>query len=319
MSAFDSLHHHDQPHPPDQRFARRLRAEVTAALTPTIDLPERNPTMTDTATRAELRPYITVHDAAAAIEWYTSVFGARETTRYVGDDGRIGHGELDIGGAVLMLADEYPDFGAVSPQTVGGTPVKLYLEVDDVDAVWNLALERGADAQRPPEDQPYGRRACAFGDPFGHQWMVQSAQPVTSGSNTEEIEAGLGGDFSIVTSDDPTRVPVEVGYLTLSFDDTDKARAFYGALFGWRADDGHSGEGYAHVANTQLPMGMTPDGNDAPPQIYFRVDDTDRFAERVVELGGSVVDRAEYSSGANIRCLDDQGRAFTLWNPADGY
>lgn len=319
MSAFESLRHDDRPIEPDRRFARRLRAQLVAALAPTIDLPERNRTMSDATavtTRAALSPYIAVHDAAAAIEWYITVLGARETTRYVGDDGRIGHGELDLAGAMLMLSDEYPDFGAVGPLTIGGTPVKLHLEVDDVDAVWHAALANGADAQRPPEDQPYGRRACAFGDPFGHQWMIQS---VISDPTTEEIEAGYGGDFTIATPDAATTSPVEIGYVTLSFDDTDRARVFYGALFGWSTDDGHMGEGYAHVANTRLPMGMTPDGVDAPARLYFRVDDAQGLAGRVVDLGGSVMERTAAASGTSIDCVDDQGRTFTLWQPADGY
>ena len=320
MSAFDSLRHEDRPVRPGPGFTARLRNRLTDALVAPVELPERNRTMTDTtaapatAPAGALHPYIAVGDAAAAIDWYTTVFDAHETMRYVGDDGRIGHGELEIGAAKLMLSDEYPDFGALSPTTVGGTPVKLYVEVPDVDAVWELALGNGADGHRPPEDQAYGRRACAFADPFGHQWMVQT---VTSDPTTSEIEEGLGGDFTVVTGE-PVDAPVEVGYITMPFDDTTVARRFYGALFGWQSDDGSLGDEYAHVANTRLPMGMTPDGVGAAT-LYFRIDDADRYADQVVELGGTVLGRAGYESGETIECLDDQGSPFTMWRPAEGY
>jgi uncharacterized glyoxalase superfamily protein PhnB len=335
MTAFDALRHDDEPVAPNRRFAEQLRARVTGALAPEIELPERTSAMADTAPTTTttdtsgagpttpantLVPYLSVHDAAAAIDWYQVVFEATELVRFVGDDGRIGHGELDIGGAKIMLADEYPDYGAVSPRTVGGSPVKLNLQVPDVDAVWERALANGADAQRPPETQPYGHRACAFGDPFGHQWMVLTE--VADPSN-EEIAEGFGGAFEVVTPDIPDAAaggaPVEVGYLTIPFDDTARARAFYGALFGWVTEDGHAGDQYAHIANTKLPMGMTPDGVDQPAHVYFRVVDADAMAAHVVELGGQVVERSDSASGGSIECIDDQGRRFTLWQPAPGY
>lgn len=335
MTAFDALRRDDEPVAPNRRFAEQLRARITAALAPEVELPERTPAMTDTAPTATpssasdagpatppntLVPYLSVHDAAAAMDWYQVVFEATELVRFVGDDGRIGHGELDIGGAKVMLADEYPDYGAVSPRTVGGSPVKLNLQVPDVDAVWERALTNGADAQRPPETQPYGHRACAFGDPFGHQWLVLTE--VADPSN-EEIAEGFGEAFEVVAPDtaDAATVgaPVEVGYLTIPFDDTAKARAFYGTLFGWVTEDGHAGDQYAHIANTKLPMGMTPDGVGGPIRLYFRVEDADSIAGRVTELGGRIVERGDAASGVSIECVDDQGRPFSLWQPAPGY
>lgn len=199
MSAFDDLRHTDRPVAPDRRFAARLRAEVVAALSPTIELTERNTTMTELESTSDaappthaggLHPYISVVDAAAAIDWYVEVFAAVETVRYVGDDGRIGHAELEVGAGRLLLSDEYPDYGARSPVSVGGTPVKLYAEVPDVDATWARAVGAGAVGERPPADQAYGRRSCAFADPFGHQWMVQT---VTGDPSTDEIEAAMDG------------------------------------------------------------------------------------------------------------------------------
>lgn len=328
MSAFESLRHHHRPTAPDPRFARQLRAQLVAALTPEalaqIKLPERSPAMTSTETATgstahapAITPYIAVSDAARAITWYAEVLGARETVRYTDDsDGRIGHAELDIGGAMLMLSDEYPDFEALAPTTIGGTPAALHVVVPDVDAVWDRAMAAGAEGRRPPEDQPYGERISTFVDPFGHRWMVATAiaEPTVS-----DIDAASTGFTVTAPTGVPVSAPVEIGYLTIAFDDTLRASRFYGELFGWRTETGNSGEGYAHVANTRLPFGFTPDGNIGPTEIYFRVDDAEGYAQRVTELGGRVVERNTYDSGANVECVDDQGKRFLLWQPAPGY
>ena len=117
-------------------------------------------------------PYLTVDDAAAAIDFYSSVLGAKERTRMPGPDGRVGHAELDIGRSMIMLADTFPEMGNSSPPTLGGTPVTVMVYVEDVDDVYRRAVEAGATADRPVEDQFYGDRAGQFTDPFGHKWFV---------------------------------------------------------------------------------------------------------------------------------------------------
>jgi PhnB protein len=96
-----------------------------------------------------------------------------------------------------MLSDEYPDFDAVSPRTLGGTPVALHLVVPDVDATWVVAIEHGAVGRRPPEDQPYGDRAATFIDPFGHRWMVST--PIGTPTAREIDDASDG--FTVITPD----------------------------------------------------------------------------------------------------------------------
>jgi uncharacterized glyoxalase superfamily protein PhnB len=350
MSAFESLRRTTSPARPDERFAARLRARIVAELAPTVDLPDRaDPTTTattseeismsdtmpatdDASRSAEVRitPYLAVHDAAAAIDWYRRVFAAREIVRYTGDDGRIGHAEVDLGGASIYLSDEYPDHGVSAARTLGGSAVGLNVLVPDVDVVWERALDAGADGLRPPEDQPYGERSSTFVDPFGHRWMVQTTIATPT---TDEIEAGFGGAFTVTAPDRgeaataaPTGgdrggpdAPVEIGYVTMPVADTARAGRFFAALFGWEIEAGSLGDGYAHIGNTRLPMGLTPDGNDAAPALYFRVDDAERYAARVVELGGDVIERTGYASGANVVCRDAQGGRFVLWQPAPGY
>ena len=120
----------------------------------------------------QLTPYICVDNADAAITFYKKVFGAQEHMRMPGPDGKIGHAELQIGSAVLMLSDEHPEFGAQAPKHFGGTPTTLSLYVDDVDAVFAKALEAGAKQLRPVEKQFYGDRSGQFEDPYGHKWSV---------------------------------------------------------------------------------------------------------------------------------------------------
>ena len=123
-----------------------------------------------------LVPYLAVHDGAAALAWYVDALGAVETMRFPMDDGRVGHAELRIGGAVLYLADEYPEIGHVSPRTLGGASSSLHLTVDDVDAVFARAIAGGATSLREPADQPHGSRQGGLVDPFGHRWIL--SQPL---------------------------------------------------------------------------------------------------------------------------------------------
>jgi uncharacterized glyoxalase superfamily protein PhnB len=118
----------------------------------------------------QLTPYLTVHDAAAAIEFYKSAFGAVEDFRLTEPDGRIGHAELKFGNFVLMLAAEYPEVGFRGPLALGGSPVTLHMAVDNVDLVAKRAVDAGAKMIREPKDEFYGERSCRIEDPFGHKW-----------------------------------------------------------------------------------------------------------------------------------------------------
>ena len=119
-----------------------------------------------------LVPYIIVKGGDAAIKFYEKVFGAKEAFRLAEPNGRIGHAELKIGDGAIMMADESPSFGALSPPTVGGTPVSLHLYVEDVDSVVAQAVAAGAKLTRPVADQFYGDRVGGITDPFGHRWFI---------------------------------------------------------------------------------------------------------------------------------------------------
>jgi PhnB protein len=106
-------------------------------------------------------PYLSIDGASAAIDFYSKVFGATERVRMPGPDGKIGH-------------DEFPEMDIRGPKAVGGTPVTISVYVEDVDGVFDLAVELGAKALRQVEDQFYGDRSGQFEDPFGHRWSVAS-------------------------------------------------------------------------------------------------------------------------------------------------
>ncbi len=117
-------------------------------------------------------PYITVKGAAAALDFYKKAFGAEEAYRLNSPDGKVAHAEIRIGGAVVMLHDEMPDWKAFSPQTIGDTACSLMLYVKDADAVTQRAVEAGATLTMPVADQFYGDRCGAIKDPFGHKWSI---------------------------------------------------------------------------------------------------------------------------------------------------
>jgi PhnB protein len=119
-----------------------------------------------------ITPYLIVDGAARAIEFYKKAFGAEETVRMPGPDGRIGHAELRLGNSVIMLADQNPEMGAKGPKTYGGSPVTLFVYVENVDKVFAQAVAAGATVERPLANQFYGDRTGGIVDPFGHKWYL---------------------------------------------------------------------------------------------------------------------------------------------------
>ncbi len=120
----------------------------------------------------ELFASMRVKDTQAAINFYTRVFGATEKFRLVEPGGRIGHAELDFNGSILMLSDEFPEYGMLAPQPGAAVQMGLHLHVDNCDEVIARALEAGARLDMAAQDQFYGERSGSFFDPFGYRWNV---------------------------------------------------------------------------------------------------------------------------------------------------
>jgi len=143
------------------------------------------------AVQPALSPHLVVDDANAAIDFYVKAFGAVEVGRIPGPDGKLIHGAVQIDGATVMLADDFPEMSdgkSMTPKALGGTPVTIHLTVTDVETRFQQAVDAGATVVMPLEDQFWGDRYGMVRDPFGHQWSL--GQPVREVSY-EEIQQAV--------------------------------------------------------------------------------------------------------------------------------
>jgi uncharacterized glyoxalase superfamily protein PhnB len=238
-----------------------------------------------------LTPYLAVRDARAAMAWYADALGARVVgDPYVMDDDRIGHAELQVGGATLYLADEYPEMGLIGPEQ-GRVSVSLHLSVPDVDAAVDRAAGAGATVERPPSDAPYGRTAVVT-DPYGHRWMLQTPAPAAA-ADRRPIRPG-----------DPV-------YLTVRVPDGARARDFYEAVLGWSAAPGRVPDGWQVEGTT--PMVGIGGGADEPGTVpMYAVDDIEVAVAAVLTAGGRAGEIESMPYGRTADCRDDQGLPFYL-------
>jgi uncharacterized glyoxalase superfamily protein PhnB len=245
----------------------------------------------DLAWPPTLTPYIVVRDARRALQWYSDVFGARRRGEvYVGADGSIGHAELAIGDAVLMLSEGSTQ---VPVQPPSGTTFShtLHVQVDDVDATVGRARGLGAVVEREPVDEPYGRIAVVI-DPYGHRWMLN--RPPGRAARQRH------GD---------------VAYITMAVPDDERAKAFYGKVLGWRFSAGSVARGW-NVEDVRPMVGLSG-GGERDVQLCYRVGDIETAVARVRGAGGraSAAERKPY--GLLADCVDDQGTPFQVWQPVD--
>jgi PhnB protein len=136
-----------------------------------------------------LTPYFTVRDAERAIQFYKNAFGAQERGVMKGPDGKVVHAELKIGDSVVMLGDEFPDFGVFSPESSGGgTSMGLHIYVENVDQAFDRAVKAGAKVEMPVSDQFWGDRYGKLVDPFGHKWSIATH---TQDLSMDEMKKGM--------------------------------------------------------------------------------------------------------------------------------
>jgi uncharacterized glyoxalase superfamily protein PhnB len=320
----DDLRQVDRPIEPRREFTTELRARIERELGPIPPGGTMSTTTTEPTAAARLHtvtPYLAVSDARAAMAWYQDIFGATVATEpIIMPDGRVGHVELRIGDAVIMMADEFAEIDVLGPTSRGGTTVSFVIDVPDVDTTYARAVAAGAVAERPPTDQFYGARAGSLSDPWGHRWSISTPLAAVAGGLAER---DLGTtDVPVVdlgNRAEPTTSEIaNLGYFTIGVPDVERASAFYSALFGWRAAAGSTDEG-RHVGNIAPPGGLH--GGESGPSItiYFRVADIHAAAARVRALGGDATEPQQVAPGWNAACHDDQGVAFDLWEPAPGY
>ena len=139
-----------------------------------------------------ITPYLIIRGAAEAIEFYKKAFGATELFRFPAPGGRIGHAEIKIGDSPIMLADEVAEMGYQGPQSLGGSPVSIMLYVEDVDTVFNQAVEAGASVKEALQDKFYGDRTATLTDPFGHRWHVSTHKEDVSMAELERRAKAAG-------------------------------------------------------------------------------------------------------------------------------
>jgi uncharacterized glyoxalase superfamily protein PhnB/catechol 2,3-dioxygenase-like lactoylglutathione lyase family enzyme len=298
---FEALREPVTPVDPDPEFARQLRTQLTRKVfafsggtmsQPTIATQvEREPAWPPTLT-----PYIIVSDARRAMDWYAEVFAAQTRGEmYVNADGTIGHAELGLGDAVLMLSehsDLWPDVPVRAPESPATFSHTLHLQVDDVDGTAALARRRGAAVEREPADQPYGRSAVVV-DPFGHRWMLLTPPPTAT-----RLRQG------------------DVANVTMVARDADRAREFYEAVLQVPFSSAHPGTW--RTEEITPPMGIRSSADDDPAvQLSYRVDDIAAAVERVRAARGHADEPVLRPFGLSAECVDDQGATFHLWQPAD--
>jgi uncharacterized glyoxalase superfamily protein PhnB len=294
---FDALRLPDRSIDPDPAFAARLRARVETALTLPRGVQMSSLIVEEPMTRhrgpagATITPYLAVRDAASALDWYGEALGAtRRGEPIVMPDGRIGHAELEIAGAVVMLADEHPEIGFLSPEA-RGVSVQLHLQVDDVDGTVERVLAAGATLERPVADVEYGRRGL-LRDPFGHRWIVTEPPPI----------GPRHGD---------------IGYVSLWVPDAERAAEFFAGVLGWSYAPGSRGRS-RQVQGLATHHGVW--GGEPRSTLFccFAVDDVDTAGDRVRAAGGQAEAPHEEPYGRVSECVDDQGVRFAVFTPPGG-
>jgi PhnB protein len=140
-----------------------------------------------------ITPHIVVSDANSATDWYKQVLGAEERSRIEVPGGKVMQVELWFGDSAVMLADEFPELGVLSPLSVGGAATVLHLYTDDVDALWKHAVDAGAEVRQPLQDVFWGERYGQITDPFGHRWgLAQHLRSVPREEIADAVAAMFG-------------------------------------------------------------------------------------------------------------------------------
>ena len=252
--------------------------------------------------------YLIVNGAARAIEFYKQAFGAEEIMRLTGPDDRIGHAEIRIGNTMIMLADEFPDHGALSAQTIGGSPVSIHLQVDDVDAMAARAIAAGAKVLRPVQDQFYGERTGQFADPFGLKWVIATHKETLT---TEEMQRRFKNltENAPASPAEPKKSGMQASYIRkgyrtitpyLTVADAPQLIDFVKQAFG--AEEAYRGTGSAggvhcelRVGNTMLMIGggtgggSSWSGTPGPSSLHIYVPDCDAAYQQALRAGATSI------------------------------
>jgi PhnB protein len=307
---------------PRERFKERLRRNLerrAKMATSTQAAPE---------VRATATPYLSVRNAAAALEFYKKAFGAIEVTRLMQPDGRVGHAQIDIEGARIMLADEFPEFGFRSPESLGGSPVHIQLDVKDVDAMAPRAVAAGATVLRPVEDQFYGARSGQFRDPFGFIWSISTHNETLS---TEEMQHRIDE----MAKDEAAALPrkyIREGFHSITpylvVPRVAQLIEFLEGAFGAEERFRVNRPGTQVIMHAEVKIGDSmiemADANEqfppTPATIILRVDDVDAAFLRATDAGATVLQPvADQDYGVrSATVVDASGNRWNIFTPNEG-
>jgi PhnB protein len=307
---------------PRERFKERLRLNL-----------ERRAKMATSAqaapeVRASATPYLSVGNAAAALEFYKKAFGATEITRLMQPDGRVGHAQIDIEGARIMLADEFPEFGFKSPESLGGSPVHIHLDVKDVDALAQRAVAAGATIVRPVEDQFYGARSGQFRDPFGFIWTISTPKETLS---NEQLQRRLD-EMSRTEAAALPKTYIREGFHSITpylvVPRVAQLIEFLKGAFGAEELFRVSRPGTEFIMHAELKIGDSivemADANEqfppTPATLILRVADVDATFRRATEAGATVLQPvADHDYGVrSATVLDASGNKWSISRPNAG-
>jgi PhnB protein len=258
--------------------------------------------------------HICVSDGKAAIDFYKAAFGAKELMVLAEPSGKIGHAELQIGDSILSLSDEYPDYDSRSPQTIGGSSIRIHLDVTDVDAFAQIAIKAGAKLVRPIEDQFYGDRAGQLLDPFGYTWHVSThLKDVPIEDMQREVDnfaeeqarksqanprKDLRPGFHSVTPYFTVRQPDKlIDFVTYAFGATENFRST-GSAGGMHAE--------VNIGDSLVMIGGAEHIEPMPTAIHLYVPNVDEAYKRALEAGGkSLMEPADQPYGERSGGVED--------------
>jgi PhnB protein len=281
---------------PREDFKARLKSDLERKTFMASSALHKEPTA---AIRQTATARLRIKNAGAAIEFYKKAFGAREIMRFE-VRGQIAHAEIEIGSSVIMLGEEAPEYGFPGPQTLGGSPVGMQLDVDDADAFVARAVAAGARLVVPVTDQFYGMRSGSVADPFGYTWSVSTPKEALT---VEEMHRRLE---AMETQTAETRAgvsPIPAGYHTITpylvVQDAPALIEFVKRTFGAEEifrTTGSAGGIHAEVrvGDSMMMMGgggpgLKWKGAPMPSALHVYVEDVDAVHQRAVEAGGVTI------------------------------
>jgi PhnB protein len=290
---------------PRQDFKARLKADLerrTSMMSTAKPAPEPSTTKPIPEGFHTATPYLILSDAAGAIEFYKKAFGATEIARLLQPDGRVGHGEIRIGDSLVMLSDEFPEYGARSPQSLGGSPVIIHLYVEDVDGLARQAVAAGAKVLIPVKDQFYGDRSGRFVDPFGHIWIISTHKEDVSGEEIQKRAAAMIKQQSAQQREElqTAAKPVREGFHTVTpyllvqgaAQLVEFVKQAFGAT-GTLRTTGAAGGLHAEIriGDSMLMTGAFPGMpfGEMPTALHLYVDDADAVYHKALAAGATAV------------------------------